>query len=46
MQSIESLLEFGFPNGIIEAWKSKIPSLNQLQVDQLMIMAFLRVTIL
>ena len=31
--SIESLLEFGFPNGIIEAWKSKIPSLNQLQVD-------------
>lgn len=31
--NIDSLLVFGFPVGILNAWNSKIPSLNQLQVD-------------
>lgn len=31
--NIESLLELGFPIGILNAWKTKIPSLNQLQID-------------
>ncbi|MDR2230170.1 MAG: DEAD/DEAH box helicase [Flavobacteriaceae bacterium] len=30
---IDSLLGFGYPLGILNAWKSKIPSLNQLQID-------------
>ncbi|MGJ1419014.1 DEAD/DEAH box helicase [Sphingobacterium spiritivorum] len=31
--NIDSLLGFGYPSGILNAWKSKIPSLNQLQID-------------
>lgn len=31
--NIDSLLRFGFPQGILNAWKIKIPFLNQLQID-------------
>ncbi|KKX47288.1 caspase domain-containing protein [Sphingobacterium sp. IITKGP-BTPF85] len=30
---IDSLLELGFPLGILNSWKLKIPSLNQIQID-------------